>query len=76
MKGQYSAYTHFVGENMEIHQVLNFHKQFISLTFGINFTCVHNLSWDLHGLIGDKWKQTTHISIFILKGHQFGVGPR
>ncbi len=61
---------------MEIHQVLNFHKQFISLTFGINFTCVHNLSWDLHGLIGDKWKQTTHISIFILKGHQFGVGPR
>jgi len=42
---------------------LNFHKHFISLIFGINFTCVHNLSWDVHGLIGDKWKETTHISV-------------
>ncbi len=48
---------------MEIHQVLNFHKHFISLIFGINFTCVHNLSWDVHGLIGDIWKETTHISV-------------
>jgi hypothetical protein len=59
----YSTYTHFVGENVEIHQVLNFHKHFISLIFGINFTCVHNLSWDVHGFIGDIWKKTTHISV-------------
>jgi hypothetical protein len=45
------------------YQVLNFHKHFISLIFGINFTCVHNLSWDVHGLIGDKWKETTHIFV-------------